>query len=113
MKTGFVLVAVLFFSGCAAAPRAVVPPAAVDDPADAQELEEALAELQQAKSERVVSRAGSNCQGVCRASELICRASERICGIAGRHPGDPKYTERCRGAEADCRDVQAECDRCQ
>jgi hypothetical protein len=100
--------------GCAAAPfRAAPPPPVVDDAADAQELREALAELQEHKNALVMPRAESSCQPMCRLGELICRASERLCAVAARHPGDPTYAKHCRSAETDCREAQGDCDRCQ
>ena len=109
---------VLSLAGCAMAPpphrRAVVPtepqPSAAEDEAA---WKAALDDLAQHKAEMTVPRANSDCQPMCRAGELICAASERICQIASRHPDQPSYGERCRGAEQDCKDAQKDCDNCQ
>ena len=109
---GLALAALLAVPACAAAPARTAP-AAVDTAADEQELAEATKAIQDARSELVVPRAESQCQPVCRLSEIICTASERICAIADRHRGEALYAQKCKDAEGSCTEARGDCERCQ
>lgn len=109
MKWEGTLVAVLLLAGCAAA-----RPAQHETPATPahEEMGRAVDELETHKRALGLPRAAGDCAAVCRLAEAICRASERICVIAGRHPEEATFEERCRGAREDCSLARADCESC-
>lgn len=109
MRNEGALLGLLLLAGCAA-----TPPAAREAPAPAaqEEMARAVEELEAHRRALALPRAGRDCAEIGRLAELICRAGERICAIAGRHPEEPAFEERCRGAREDCARARSEGERC-
>lgn len=107
------LTVAVLLGGCAATGRS--SKASADEgpqPGDEAAMEQALSELQQQKNAATVPKAHNDCQAVCKIADLICEATDRICTIAGRHRGNDAYLKKCRGADADCKAANVDCERC-
>lgn len=52
------------------------------------------------------------CVELCDLADSTCDLEGKICDLASRHPGDPRYAEVCRRADADCRIAAEACTVC-
>lgn len=109
-----VVVLSLVLAGCAAqkAPASKVTQPGPTAEEDAAAMQQAVEQLDKAKSDSVVPRAHNDCQAVCKLTDLICEAADKICSIAERHAGDQAYTGKCTSADGDCKSAKANCETC-